>query len=35
MYCKLEYNNLHKYYKEISLLNFNKYINNDNHQNII
>lgn len=34
MYCKLEHNNLHKYFNEISLLNFNENINNNN-QNII
>ena len=33
MYCKLEHNNLHKYFNEISLLNFNENINNN--QNII
>jgi hypothetical protein len=30
MYCKLEHNNLHKYFNEISLLNFNENINNNN-----
>ena len=34
MYCKLEHNNLHKYFNEISLLNFNENINN-NKKNII
>ena len=29
MYCKLEHNNLHKYFNEISLLNFNENINNN------
>ena len=30
MYCKLEHNNLHKYFNEINLLNFNENINNKN-----
>mgnify|MGYP006421095213 FL=1 len=35
MYCKLEYNNLHKYFNEICLLNFNENINDNNQKNII